>query len=177
MALRAMLEAYQPSDALEAQHRDAMLSLCQSSGHPLARTHFEPGHFTASAFVVDPSRRSRWLIHHRKLKRWLQPGGHIDDSDGDLCAGARRELEEETGLSKTVQLGAILDLDVHRIPALKGEPAHRHFDVRFAFRAQALEIAPNNETLGARWLPLSEINAVASDESVLRAVTKLRKRL
>ena len=30
--------------------------------------------------------------------QWTMPGGHIDDTDGSIEAGATRELEEEAGL-------------------------------------------------------------------------------
>jgi 8-oxo-dGTP pyrophosphatase MutT (NUDIX family) len=36
-------------------------------------------------------------IDHR-AGRWTMPGGHIDDADGSIEAGAVRELEEEAGL-------------------------------------------------------------------------------
>jgi len=39
------------------------------------------------------------LIHHKKLDRWLPPGGHIE-LDEDPDQGLFRELEEETGLKK-----------------------------------------------------------------------------
>ena len=42
--------------------------------------------------------------------QWTMPGGHIDDKDGSIEAGALRELEEEAGLtckiSDLVYLGA-----------------------------------------------------------------------
>ena len=55
-ALRALIEAFEPADAVEAEHRAAMLELCASKGDPTSRDHFDPGHFTASAFVLSPER-------------------------------------------------------------------------------------------------------------------------
>src|SRR5438132_8205968 len=91
-------------------------------------------HFTGSAVVTDPGGERVCLVHHAKLNRWLQPGGHADDSDaGSLEATALREAGEETGLSVVLHPTAPrpLDLDVHRIPERKGEPAHHHLDVRY----------------------------------------------
>ena len=57
------------------------------------------GHFTASAWLVSADGRRALLTHHRKLDRWLQPGGHAD-GDRDLARAALREAEEEIGLNR-----------------------------------------------------------------------------
>ncbi len=53
-----------------------------------------PGHVTASAWIVDPARTQVLLLHHGKLNRWLQPGGHWEE-DPDLLSAALREAREE----------------------------------------------------------------------------------
>jgi 8-oxo-dGTP pyrophosphatase MutT (NUDIX family) len=133
---------------------------------------------TASAFVLDPSQGRLALILHKKLGRWLQPGGHVELTDRDLEAAARREVLEETGLGSLACLeDGIFDVDVHEIPARKDEPRHAHFDVRFAFVADSVEArAANDEIDGFRWIELTTLSGAASietDESVLRAVRKL----
>jgi 8-oxo-dGTP pyrophosphatase MutT (NUDIX family) len=158
---------------MEATHRERMRTLLQSSGNPCARDHFSPGHFTASGFVLTTDGRLL-LIFHRKLQRWLQPGGHVDPADGSLLDAARREVQEETGIRALTLIGdGPIDLDVHGIPVLGEEPAHEHFDVRFAFRADPGELAPSDEVEGARWVPLAEVEQIDSDASVMRAVQKL----
>ncbi len=37
------------------------------------------------------------LLHHAKLDKWLQPGGHCD-GDPDVLRVALKEAEEESGL-------------------------------------------------------------------------------
>jgi 8-oxo-dGTP pyrophosphatase MutT (NUDIX family) len=50
--------------------------------------------FTASVFIV---RDGKVLLHlHKKLGKWLQPGGHIE-LDEDPNQAAMREVKEETG--------------------------------------------------------------------------------
>ena len=52
-------------------------------------------HFTVAVFVVAAG---RVLLHyHRKLGRWLPPGGHIEDNELPDEA-ALREVLEETGV-------------------------------------------------------------------------------
>jgi 8-oxo-dGTP pyrophosphatase MutT (NUDIX family) len=172
-----MLDAHLPADALEADHLRRMRLLIQGAGDPFSRDHFEPGHFTASAFVFDPGETRVLLIHHAKLGRWLQPGGHIDPEDGDVVEAVRRELEEETGQVGLERIGeGIFDVDVHEIPARKQDPAHEHFDLRFLFRAAREELRAGDDALDARWVELGEIASIDSDESVMRAVEKLRTR-
>jgi 8-oxo-dGTP pyrophosphatase MutT (NUDIX family) len=177
--LRDLLAAHRACDADERSHIVRMLELLDVPGDPFTRVHFEPGHFTASAFVIAPDGGALLLIEHPKLGRWLQPGGHVETDDADVLAAARREIAEEVGLRDLpLVVNGIFDLDVHRIPALGSEPPHEHFDLRFAFRApdRRLRVGHDTEAKIARWFSLSEIEAGASDHSVLRAARKLAKR-
>jgi 8-oxo-dGTP pyrophosphatase MutT (NUDIX family) len=128
---------------------------------------------TASAWIVDETRTRALLLHHRKLGRWLQPGGHVD-GDPDVRAAALREAKEETGLCSLRPAGGdIYDLDVHAIPARGSEPAHEHYDVRFAFTADPDEpIRANAESHEVRWIPLEDLNSFEIDESVRRLAAK-----
>lgn len=175
--LRARLLAFRPHDDEEAGHLARMARLADSCADVAARSHFEPGHFTASAFILSPEQDALLLILHGKLQRWLQPGGHVEPSDVDLLAAARREALEETGLGQLELLEpAPFDLDVHDIPAMRGDPGHAHFDVRFLFRAKAREVRAASDAKAARWVPFSEVDLSISDRSVMRAVEKLQKR-
>ena len=69
---------------------------------------------------------------------------------------------------------SLFDVDIHRIPARKAEPAHEHFDVRFAFVARTRDFARTEEVADVRWVPLGEVAEITSDISVLRAVRKLQ---
>jgi 8-oxo-dGTP pyrophosphatase MutT (NUDIX family) len=173
--LRALLTRVVPYDAEEARHRERMLALCEVEGDPCEREHFVPGHFTASAFILSPERDALLLIHHQKLERWLQPGGHVEPGDQDLLAAARREALEEVGIADLSLLSpAPFDLDVHAIPARGDQPAHAHFDVRFLFRAPSLSARAASDANAVRWVALDALNLELSDRSVLRAVDKLR---
>lgn len=173
--LRAWISRHSPVDAREAEHLGRMVTLLESEA-PFARDSFDPGHFTASAFVRSPDLESVLLIHHRKLGIWVQPGGHIDAEDTSARAAAVREIREETGLGSLLpddRSGPIFDVDVHRIPARKSEPAHEHFDLRFSLIAADLTISPSIEVQAARWVRIRDVETITRDESVLRAVRKL----
>ncbi len=133
--------------------RRRMLDFCREHPDALHRTCLA-GHLTGSALIVDPSRGQSLLIHHTKLDRWLQPGGHAD-GDGDLGRVALREATEETGLVGLSLVLPAIDLDIHEIPERGHEPAHVHLDVRFLVLAPAGAVADHNhEAIDARWIGL-----------------------
>jgi 8-oxo-dGTP pyrophosphatase MutT (NUDIX family) len=152
-------------------------ALLNAPGDGFSRRHLDPGHFTASAFVICPERRRLLMIRHPKLGRWLQPGGHIEASDPSCCAAAQREVQEETGVAELELLEpGIFDVDVHAIPANSKEGAHAHFDVRYAFAARSTRLRVS-EVKAARWVELPEVAALNDEESIARCVRGLTSRL
>jgi 8-oxo-dGTP pyrophosphatase MutT (NUDIX family) len=126
------------------------------------------GHLTGSAWVVDRAGRRALLTHHRKLDRWLQPGGHAD-GDADLARVALRETEEETGLAGLVVEPTVFDLDRHWIPARGAEPGHWHYDLRFVVRATAGEdFVVSDESHALAWVAIDAIAADAGYDDSLR---------
>lgn len=148
---------------------ERVIELIQSSPRAAYRDNFYPGHLTGSAWVVDPGASRVLLLHHAKLGRWLQPGGHAD-GEYDLAAVALREAREESGLTTLTLVGdEVFDIDIHRIPERAHEPEHFHFDLRFLVIADSQEEPViSHESHGAAWVKLDEIGTVTSDESVLR---------
>lgn len=142
-----------------------------------------PGHMTGSAWIVSPDRQRTLLIHHRKLNRWFQPGGHAD-GDPDVAAVARREAEEETGLTSLKLVGrpdepaAIFDVDVHLIPARGDIPDHLHYDIRFLLEADPDEpFGDSGEITNIRWVFLENVLNYTDSESILRMVRKIQDKL
>lgn len=176
-ALLGELERFQPSDETEARSLQRILRHVQQGGALFDRARWD-GHLTASAFIVDASGRALLLILHRKLGRWLQPGGHGEPGDVDPLVVARREAHEETGLDDLElhpAAPAPFDVDVHLIPARPNEPAHEHLDIRYLFRAApgAQVRIQTSEVRDHRWTSLDEIDADSSDASVARAARKI----
>ncbi|MEW5741631.1 MAG: NUDIX hydrolase [Myxococcota bacterium] len=179
MTLASILFAHAPADEKERVDLLAMREFAASLPRPFSREQW-PAHFTGSAVVVDPAGQRVCLVLHAKLQRWLQPGGHADDADGgELSRTALREAREETGLDVALHPTAPrpLDVDVHVIPARKGEPEHRHLDVRYlvvAKDADALAHDPN-ESHGAQWLSWDEALRRADEAPLVRLLAKARE--
>ncbi|MET0831692.1 MAG: NUDIX hydrolase [Acidimicrobiia bacterium] len=155
-----------------------MSVLARSPGDVLSSMHFDPGHFTASGFVTDATNSRMLVIHHRRLDRWLQPGGHVEPTDPTLLAAAVREVLEETGVAVVApdedgEAPGLFDVDIHRIPASSSGPRHLHHDLRFRFVADRATLAVGAEVVDARWVTLEELGALTRERSMLRPARRL----
>ncbi|WP_406197501.1 NUDIX hydrolase [Streptomyces sp. NBC_01017] len=130
------------------------------------------GHITASALVIDPSHGRVLLTLHKKLRMWLQMGGHCESADGTLAAAALREATEESGIAGLTLLpGGPVRLDRHHTPCTW------HLDVQYAALAPAGAVeAISDESLDLRWFAYDEVAEVA-DDSVVRLLEATRARL
>jgi 8-oxo-dGTP pyrophosphatase MutT (NUDIX family) len=140
-----------------AAHPDGMWKPCRE------------GHITASALVVDPGSGRVLLTLHRKMRIWLQMGGHCEPGDTALVDAALREATEESGIAG---LGLLrpepVALDRHRTPCAW------HLDVQYAVLAPpgAVEVI-SDESLDLRWYAFNEVDTVA-DRSVERLADRTR---
>ncbi|MGQ4387265.1 NUDIX hydrolase [Streptomyces sp. SAS_270] len=162
-----VLKSYEDQEELRqtyldhlAVHSDGMWKACRD------------GHITASALVIDPEHGRVLLTLHKKLRMWLQMGGHCEPVDETLAAAALREGTEESGIAGLILLpGGPVRLDRHHTPCAW------HLDVQYAALAPAGAVAAiSDESLDLRWFAYDEVAGVA-DESVVRLVEATRARL
>ena len=166
------LAKYPVSGAEESLLRDEFAALVATDPQACER-HRLQGHLTGSAWLVSSDGRQALLMHHRKLDRWLQPGGHAD-GDWDLASVALREAREETGLPDLQVERAIFDLDKHRIPARGPVPEHWHYDIRFVVHATgSLDFYGNVESFALQWFDVGEL---ARDERLEVSIRRMAQR-
>lgn len=141
---------------------------------PFSREQY-PGHLTGSCFVLNPGQSEILLLHHRKLEKWLQMGGHCD-GEIDLAQVALREAQEESGTKElTLLTSGIIDLDIHQIPARKDEPEHLHYDVRYLGICQnpeGIQLA-ENESTDLAWFSWDKAVQIAREPSMHRVFKKI----
>jgi 8-oxo-dGTP pyrophosphatase MutT (NUDIX family) len=134
-----------------------------------------PGHITGSAWIINKNRTHVLLVHHAKLNKWLQPGGHADGEENVLNV-AMREVQEETGLVHVNQLvPGIFDLDIHTIPARADFPEHLHYDVRYALMAtdNDANLEVSEESHDVKWIRLGDVPKLCGNNaSILRMIAK-----
>lgn len=178
------LASHTAEDPKESADRDRILAFARAHAQPFDRA-IVSGHLTGSGLVMSPDGGLVLLLHHLKLHRWLQPGGHGEPGEQTGEEVAAREVREETGLEPRLHPAAPrpFDVDIHVIPARKADPAHEHLDLRYLFIAEpheALREEPPEETgahQGPRlaWFPVDEALAMDLDPGLLRMIRKARR--
>jgi 8-oxo-dGTP pyrophosphatase MutT (NUDIX family) len=175
--LTALVEAFhEPEDGASSKSRELTLLLLACTSAPFSRHQFTPGHITATGLVLAPDGERLLLVHHRRLGRWLLPGGHVDREDDEIWGSARREVIEETG----AQLAAdgrprLAGLDVHGIPLKHGEPYHLHHDLIFQFQAVTEDLQVSEESRAVAWCAPGEFGRYDLPSNVRRAYARVRE--
>jgi len=133
------------------------------------------GHVTGSGWVLNPTRTHTLMLHHRKLNRWFQPGGHAD-GDADMLQVVLKETSEESGIELSqIKLinDSIFDVDIHTIYPSDHDQRHEHFDIRFLLEIDdRLEIPGNSESHQIGWIPLTQVSHYNNLRSLHRMVKK-----
>jgi 8-oxo-dGTP pyrophosphatase MutT (NUDIX family) len=176
--LEEALRRHACADEAERLDRDAILMFVARHADPFDRR-IPEGHLTGSALVLSRAGDRVLLLHHRKLDRWLQPGGHAEPGESSGEAVALREAREETGIA-ALELHPTaprpLDVDVHDIPARGTERRHEHLDLRYLVLApgDATATFSADESHAIRWFGWEDALALDLDAGLRRALAKAR---
>jgi 8-oxo-dGTP pyrophosphatase MutT (NUDIX family) len=116
-----------------------------------------PGHVTGSALVLDHTGTAALLTLHPRFGRWLQLGGHCEDTDAGIVTAALREATEESGIDGLTIDPCLAALHVHPVTCSLGVPT-RHLDMQFIAHApEGAEFVCSDESLDLRWWPLDAL--------------------
>lgn len=158
-AVRHQLAHHRPRDPRERASLREIVAQLDALTDPFAESS-APTHVTGSAIVLSDA---GVLLHlHRRLGRWLQPGGHVDGEEMPWET-AVREVLEETGIAAghPTMGPTLVHVDVH--PAAKG---HTHLDLRYLLTAAATPpCPPPGESQQVRWVSWEE--ALLTDDGGL----------
>ena len=138
---------------------------------------------TATGYIVNREKTKILLIFHKKLQKWLPPGGHVEE--GELPHEAvLREVQEEVGISAqfdtdslTPELGLQGEVDIQVpepyallyqiIPASSKEEAHIHFDFVYPLICTSEEVTLGDAgVVEIRWFYKDEVKDIDCFDAV-----------
>lgn len=164
-----LIKDYKPFNEQEAKDKEIILKSIDIFDDVLTRDN-EIAHITSSTFVVNKNRDKVLMVHHNIYNTWSWMGGH-NDGDKDCLNVAMKELEEETGVTRSTVLGdGIFSLDVldvkSHIKKDKYVAPHLHLSVAYLVEAsedEKLEIK-EDENSGVMWIKIDKINEYVKNE-------------
>jgi 8-oxo-dGTP pyrophosphatase MutT (NUDIX family) len=162
--LENILKSLTPFDEKEKEDIDFIISRIRTTPDILQETCVE-GHVTGSALLLDVS-SGKFLLHfHKKVKKWLQFGGHMD---GELNPAdtALREVKEESGIENIYFFPSKndvtpIDIEIQQIPEYNAKPAHLHYDFRFLIATdtpEQLNTGLENVSNEFAWISIEDID-------------------
>ena len=141
-------------------------------------------HFVATGFVMNLDHSKMLMVHHKKLNKWVAPGGHIEPDETPPDA-VRREVKEETGLDNIyvmdacdnqiaakvgteVQIQAPYTVLREYIPQHGVVEAHEHIDLVYLCEADENELLTRQEAEvnEVKWMTWKEITKANTFDSI-----------
>lgn len=152
-------------------------------------------HFVVSSFIFyyDHYTYKVLVLHHKKLDKWVVPGGHIEDNENPIQAIAR-EIREETGISEfelisfkhtsyslfsdSKELLAPEWITEELIPKTKSENQHMHIDLFYVALTKEPNIHLNkDESNNIKWVDILELDQLDAFDSTKCFANMLLKKL
>ncbi|MEA3273447.1 MAG: NUDIX domain-containing protein [Patescibacteria group bacterium] len=140
------------------------------------------GHVVANALILKENKVL--TIFHNKLQMYIQPGGHVDETDPSVIDATIREVEEETGIKDIVldrwhkKTGIPIFIETHLIPEnkKKQEKKHYHYDFMYIFRTKTKNINLQlEEVSGFEWVDIENVLMNTPESFIGRSLKKMFK--
>ncbi len=131
------------------------------------------GHVTGSCWLLNFDQSKALMTYHRKLKKWIQLGGHAD-GEVNVLEVAMKEAKEESGILAIQPVSdQLFDVDVHFIPPHGSDPAHFHYDFRYLFWCTD-DSNPqiSEESIALKWFDIDGLHPLQLEPSIQRLIRK-----
>lgn len=133
-------------------------------------------HMSASCWILNPTKDKVLMIYHKIYNSWSWLGGHADGNE-DLLFVAKKELEEESGITHYHLMDEqpfsieILTVNGH-IKHGHFVNSHLHLNVTYLFEIDENErlIQNQEETNGIKWIKINELEHEVSEEWMMKHV-------
>ena len=173
---------FSPRDGREEREKAMILELAAQYGDSILSRESDFAHMTASSIIVSPDRKSTLMAFHKIYNSWAWTGGHAD-GESDFEAIARREAQEETGITNLRRLGdgpaslEILPVWAH-IKRGKHVGSHLHLNVSYLFEAdEGLPLRRKlDENSAVGWIEVDKLFETVSEPPMLPIYDRLLKR-
>ena len=180
--LKNKINEFVPYNEQEEKDKSLMLDFINKNSDCLLREN-RVAHFTASNWIVNKDRTKVLMAYHNIYKSWAWTGGHAD-GDEDLLQVALKEAKEESSIKDLKLLSdGIYSLECITVDGhmKRGEyvSSHLHLNCSFLFEAsedEELHIK-EDENSDVKWIPLSELLNVVSEENMKPIYNKLNEKL
>lgn len=173
-AIRTLAE-WRPTDPHQARRRAGFLDHLERHPDGVWRE-CHPDHITASTLVLSYDLTHVLLTLHRRIRRWVQTGGHCESGDRTLAAAALREAQEETGIAELFVDPVPVQLSRHEVRCGPVRPAH-HLDVQHAaVSPDGSREVVSAESVDLRWFPVGELPPGCDDITRELVRRSLRRR-
>ena len=177
-----LIEKYNCYDDKEANDKSVMLEFIRNNEDVLTREN-KIAHFTVSAWITNKDRNKILMIHHNIYNSWAWVGGHADGDD-DFLHVAKKETEEETGITDLKLLQDdlfginIVTVDNH-IKRGKEVNSHLHFDVEYLFEADDTKelTVREDENSGVMWVDIDKVCEYSTEEKMKPIYRRLNEKL
>lgn len=121
---KELLRILSPSLFLTEQEYDEFLLLVKSGN--ITKDENPEHHCNVFFIPFNPKTKEIVIVHHKKAKQWIVPGGHIEKGES-LTDAVRREAREELGIY-IKRMGNPFSFSVMYVHN-EGQPCRAHYDV------------------------------------------------
>ncbi len=168
----------------EKERQNSLLEYlkCHDSKEIIDWNNFD-GHIVASGFIYAKEEKLFLVLYHKDMKCFLYPGGHINRDDKSILESAKREVEEETGITSCkevkVSTNAMVPIDIDTHLILYNErlnlKEHIHFDFRYLFIIDEIpKIHIDSQELSEyKWISMEELKKNIGNQVVLNKIDKI----